>query len=146
MNPDGTGELLEEIPNAYPNGIVAEPDGSIVWVESYDRGDYRRKPDSASQLIHVMPENHVPDGFKIAANGSLWITAFMGGGIDIVAPDGTAIDFLETGGVFLNCIFVDDSLVITDSGDVTDQALMGGRLWRVPVGVEGMPLFRGKVG
>ena len=117
-----------------------------MWVESYDRGDCRRKPDSASQLIHVMPENHVPDGLKVAANGRLWITAFMGGGIDIVAPDGTAIDFLETGGVFLNCIFVDDSLVITDSGDVTDQALMGGRLWRVPVVVEGMPLFRGKVG
>lgn len=43
----------------------------------------------------------------------------MGGGIDIVAPDGTAIDFLETGGVFLNCIFVDDSLVITDSTPAT---------------------------
>jgi gluconolactonase len=148
LNPDGTGELLEEIPDAYPNGIVAEPDGSIVWVESYDRGVYRRKPDGVSQLIHVMPENHVPDGLKIAADGSLWITAFMGGGIDIVAPDGTAIDFLETGGVPLNCIFVDDSLVITDFGDVTavtDQAPMDGRLWRIPVGVKGMPLFRGKV-
>lgn len=99
-------------------------------------------------MIHVLPENHVPDGLKVDASGNLWVTAFMGGGVDILAPDGTAIDFLETGGVPLNCIFVGDSLVITDFGDVTavtDQAPMGGRLWRIPVGVQGMPLFRGKV-
>ena len=39
--------------------------------------------------------------------------------------------------------------MITDFGDVTavtDQAPMNGRLWRIPVGVKGMPLFRGKVG
>ena len=34
LDPDGTGECLAELPDAYPNGIVAEPDGSIVWVES----------------------------------------------------------------------------------------------------------------
>src|ERR1044071_9175004 len=30
---DGTGHVLEELAPTYPNGIVAEPDGSIVWVE-----------------------------------------------------------------------------------------------------------------
>ncbi|MGH2477440.1 MAG: SMP-30/gluconolactonase/LRE family protein [Candidatus Limnocylindrales bacterium] len=148
LNPDGTGELLEEIPSAYTNGIVAEPDGAIVWVDSYERGVYRKRPGQASEQIARLPEGHVPDGLKIAANGDLWVTAFMGGGVDILKADGTVVDFLETGGVPLNCVFHDGSLIITDFGDitaVTDQAPMDGRLWRVDVGVEGMPLFRGSI-
>jgi gluconolactonase len=148
LDSDGTGELLEEIPSAYPNGIVAEPDGAIVWVDSYERGVYRKRPGQASERIARLPEGHVPDGLKIAANGDLWVTAFMGGGVDILKPDGTIVDFLETGGVPLNCVFHDGRLIITDFGDitaVTDQAPMDGRLWRVDVGVEGMPLFRGSI-
>lgn len=148
LDPDGTGELVEEVGPAYPNGIVAEPEGSLIWVESYDRGVYRKWPGRASELIHVLPEGHIPDGLKIDRDGNLWITAFMAGGVDILAKDGTPIDFLETGGVPCNCVFVEDSLVITDFGDeveVTDAAPMGGRLWRIPVGTTGMPLFRGAI-
>ncbi len=149
LNPDGSGELLEELPAAYPNGITAEADGSIVWVESYDRGVYRKRPGSASVLLTRLDEGHIPDGLKIAADGDLWVTAFTAGGVDILAPDGTHRDFLETGGVPLNCIFLDGSLIITDFGDITEvtaAAPMVGRLWRVPVGVEGQPLFRGAIG
>lgn len=149
LHPDGTGELLEELPAAYPNGIVAEPDGSIVWVESYDRGVYRKRPGQPSEQIAQLAEGHIPDGLKIAADGDLWVTAFMGGGVDILAPDGTLKDFLETGGVPLNCVFHEGSLIITDFGEVsevTDAAPMDGRLWKVDVGVAGMPLFRGSIG
>ncbi len=149
LNPDGSGELLEEVPDAYPNGIAAEPDGSIVWVESYERRVFRRRPGGRSELIRQLPEGHIPDGLKIAANGDLWIATFMSGGVDIIAADGTPIDFLETGGVPLNCTFNAGSLIITDFGDVTavtDEAPMDGRLWRADVGVYGMPLFRGAIG
>jgi gluconolactonase len=149
LGSDGIGELLEEVPDAYPNGIVAEPDGAIVWVESYERGVYRKRPGRPSEQIAQLPEGHIPDGLKIAANGDLWVTAFMAGGVDILAADGAAKDFLETGGVPLNCVFHEGALIITDFGDitaVTDQAPMDGRLWRVEVGVEGMPLFRGAIG
>lgn len=149
LRPDGTGECLEELPSAYPNGIVAEADGSIVWVESYERGVYRKRPGSPSEQISVLPEGHVPDGLKVAANGDLWVTTFMGGGVDILRPDGTISDFLETGGTVLNCVFHGGDLIITDMGDMrgalTDAAPMEGRLWRVEVGVEGMPLFRGAI-
>ena len=149
LNPDGSGELLEELPAAYPNGITAEADGAIVWVESYDRGVYRKRPGSASVLLTRLDEGHIPDGLKIAADGDLWVTAFMAGGVDILAPDGTHRDFLETGGVPLNCVFLDGSLIITDFGEITEvtaAAPMVGRLWRVPVGVQGQPLFRGAIG
>jgi len=147
---DGTGECLEELPDAYPNGIVAEADGSIVWVESYERGVYRWRADTRrSEQIAQLPEGHVPDGLKVAANGDLWVTAFMGGGVDVLRPDGTIVDFLETGGTVLNCVFHDGDLIITDMGDMrgdlTDAAPMEGRLWRVEVGVAGLPLFRGAV-
>lgn len=35
LDADGVGELLEDRPGSFPNGIVAELDGSIVWVDSY---------------------------------------------------------------------------------------------------------------
>ncbi len=148
LSPDGTGELLAELPNAYCNGITVEADGSVVWVESYDRGIYRKRDGGPVEQIAQLPDGHIPDGLKVAANGDLWVTAFMAGGVDILAPDGTIKDFLETGGVPLNCVFHGGSLYITDFGDITEvtaEAPMDGRLWKVDVGVEGMPLFRGAI-
>lgn len=148
LGPDGTGELLEELSQAYPNGLAAEADGSIVWVESYERGVYRKRPGQPSEKIHQLPEGHIPDGLKIDARGNLWITTFMSGGVDVVAPDGSAVDFLETGGVPLNCVFQGTDLIITDFGDLTQvpaAAPMTGRLWRASVGVAGMPLYRATI-
>lgn len=149
LNPDGTGELVEEIGPSYPNGVVAEADGSLVWVESYHRNVYRKSPGKPSQLICELPEGHTPDGLKIDDSGNLWITAFMAGGVDVLNHDGSHVDFLETGGVPLNCVFDGDTLIITDFGDVSEvtaEAPMVGRLWRVNVEVRGRPLFRGAIG
>jgi len=149
VNPDGTGNLLEEIPAAYPNGIVADNDGTVVWVESYESGVYRLRPGGKSEKIAQLPATHIPDGLKIDENGNLWITTYKGGGVDILKPDGTYIDFLKTGGVPLNCVFEGENLIITDFGDIDTLSAtvpMEGRLWRIPVGVRGMKLFRGTIG
>ncbi len=148
LNPDGTGALLVEVPNAYPNGIVCEPDGTLVWVESYARQVFRMKPGQAPVLLHQLPDGHVPDGFKIDESGNFWITTFSSHGVDIVSPGGKALDFLETGGVPLNCVFDGDALIVTNYGDVEGvpaSAPMEGWLQRIPVGVKGMPLFRGAI-
>jgi len=148
LNPDGTGALLLEVPNAYPNGIVCEPDGTLVWVESYARQVFRMKPGQEPVLLHQLPDGHVPDGFKIDEDGNFWITTFSSHGVDIVAPNGASVDFLETGGVPLNCVFDGDSLVVTNYGDVEGvpaAAPMEGWLQRIHVGVRGMPLFRGAI-
>lgn len=145
---DGTAHILEELAPVYPNGIVAEPDGSIVWVESYTLNVVRRRPDGSKTVIHTLPDGHIPDGFKIDANGNFWITTFGSGGVDVIAKDGTPIDFLETGGVMLNCVFGGTSLYLCDFGttDTGDATPMFGRLVRVDVGVAGMPQFRGAIG
>ena len=144
---DGACHVLEELDAVYPNGIVAEPDGSIVWVESYTRRVVRRRPQGTVEVIHELPEGHVPDGFKIDADGNFWIAAFSARGVDVIGPDGTSIDFLETGGVPLNCAFGGTSLFVCDFGttDTSGGTPMFGRLVRFDVGVAGMQLFRGAI-
>ena len=39
---NGVAHVVEELDHVYPNGIVAEPDGSIIWVESYTLRVVRR--------------------------------------------------------------------------------------------------------
>jgi len=145
---DGTGHILEELDHVYPNGIVAEPDGSIVWVESYTRRMVRRRPNGAKSVIHHFPENHIPDGFKIDTNGNFWVTTVSSGGLDIVAKDGEAMDFLDLKAVPLNCVFGGTSLYVADFGvfDTSGPASMGGRLLKVDVGIAGMTLFKGAIG
>jgi gluconolactonase len=145
---DGSCHVLEELEPVYPNGIVAEPDGSVVWVESYTRRVVRRRPDGTTEVVHELAENHIPDGFKIDADGNFWITTFSSGGVDVIGRDGGRVDFLETGGVPLNCVFGESGeLYVCDFGttDTGGAAPMGGRLIRVDVGVSGMPLFRGEI-
>ena len=145
---DGTGHILEELDHVYPNGIVAEPDGSIVWVESYTRRMVRRRPNGAKSVIHHFPENHIPDGFKIDTNGNFWVTTVSSGGLDIVAKDGEAMDFLDLKAVPLNCVFGGTSLYVADFGvfDTSGPASMGGRLLKVDVGIAVMTLFKGAIG
>jgi gluconolactonase len=147
VEPDGTGRVIEELPPVYPNGIVAEPDGSIVWVESYTRRVVRRRPDGSSELLHELPEGHVPDGLKIDAEGNFWITTVSSGGVDVIARDGRALDFFGFGAVPLNCVFHGTSLVVCDFGttDTGSAASMMGRLLKIDVGVAGMPLYRGAI-
>lgn len=145
---NGVAKILEELDHVYPNGIVAEPDGSLVWVESYTYNIVRRTPDGRKTVLNTMLEGHIPDGLKIDVNGDLWITAVAAGGVDRYAKDGRHIDFLETGGAILNCCFgKGGKLFCCDMGpfDVTGAA-MTGRLIEVDLGVEGMPLFRGAIG
>jgi gluconolactonase len=144
---DGTSHVLEELDAVYPNGIVAEPDGSIVWVESYTRRVVRRAPNGRKAVLHTLPENHIPDGLKIDVNGNFWIAGFSAGGVDVLQSDGAPLDFLKTGGVPLNCVFVGTKLLICDFGttDNTETATMGGRLLMADVGVAGMKVFQGSV-
>jgi gluconolactonase len=144
---DGACHVLEELDSVYPNGIVAEPDGSVVWVESYTRRVVHRSPDGSLDVLHELAERHIPDGFKIDADGNFWITTFSSGGLDVIAPDGGYVDFVETGGVPLNCVFAGTSIFVCDFGttDTGDAAPMFGRLLEVDVGVTGMPLFRGAI-
>lgn len=144
----GVAHILEELDYTYPNGIVAEPDGSIVWVESYTSKVIRRKPDGTKTHLWTLPEGHLPDGLKIDADGNFWITAVAGGGVDVIDKNGKFIKFVDTGGTILNCCFgKGGKMFLADMGPFdTSGAAMTGRLIEIDAGVEGMPLFRGAIG
>lgn len=149
LDPDGTPHVVEAFDEPrFPNGIVVEPDGSLVWVESYTRQVRRRRPDGTIEDLAELPEPHIPDGLKVDVDGNLWITNIFGGGVDVVAADGTWIDMLECPYLPLNCTFVGMSLWVTDLGDtggITAEAPMVGRLLEVEVGIHGQQVARGSV-
>ena len=102
----GNGEVLAELPPVYPNGLVVEADGSVVWVESYTRAVRRRRPDGTIVDLHVFEDPlAVPDGLKADTAGNLYITATAAAGIHVLEPGGKPIDFLPAGLVPTNCVF-----------------------------------------
>jgi gluconolactonase len=149
LNPDGSGELFADVGNSYPNGIVVEADGSVVWVETYTQKVRRRAPDGTMRDICQLPSNAYPDGLAVAANGDLYISTLSSGGMHVVAPDGSSIRFLDLDGTILsNCVFEGSTMFVTDMGGpagVTPHAVAIGKLWKIETETEGMPMFRGAV-
>ena len=96
-----------------------------------------------------MPEGHIPDGLKIDANGNFWITAVAAGGVDHVSTRTASIStsWRPAAPFSIACFGKGGKLFCCDMGpfDATGAA-MTGRLIKVDVGVEGMPLFRGAIG
>jgi gluconolactonase len=147
LDGDGRGQLVADLGPVYPNGIVAEASGAIVWVESYTRAVRRRHPDGSLELLAELDEGHVPDGLAVADNGDLYVTTVTSGGLDVVAPEGGVRDFLPVGSVPTNCAFGGTTLYVTDGGrpGEADSAQFGGVLWAVELDVAGQRLFQGQV-
>jgi gluconolactonase len=150
--PDGTTHVLEAVGPSYPNGIVVEPDGSVVWNESFTRQVRRRRPDSRVELIATLPKDRVADGMKLATDGRIFIASVTSGGIDVMAPDGELLDFIETGGAPQNCVFEGNDLYVADYGrsGAAGSPEEGefedcGWLMRLRVDAEGRPLHRGAI-
>ena len=149
LDASGSGELLAELPPVYPNGIVVEASGSVVWVESYTRRVVRRDPGGRTTTIATLAEGHIPDGLKVASNGDLYVTTVTSGGIDVVAADGSRIDFIPVGAVPTNCAFSGSTLYVTDGGQPGESvdAAYGGVLWALTLDEhQGLDLFRGSIG
>lgn len=149
LNPDGTGEVLAEVGKTYPNGIAAEADGGIVWVESYSKKVRRWRPDGSIEEVFTLKPNELPDGLSVAANGDLYITTTWSGGLNVVSADGSRSEFVDLGGTTLsNIVFAGSTLYLTDLGSapvVPTEAGAYGVLWQAEAGTEGMPMFRGSI-
>lgn len=153
LDADGSAHVLVETGPTFPNGIVGEADGSVVWVESYTRRVRRRRPDGTLELLTTLPEDRVPDGLAVAADGNLYVTGITSHGLDVLAPDGTPVGFVATGGEPQNCAFNGSDLYVADFGEISQFSPDGlraaaecGRLLRVTLDVPGQPPFRGAVG
>jgi gluconolactonase len=144
----GQGEVIAELPRVYPNGIVAEPDGGIVWVESYTRAVKRWRPGGEIVELHVFEDPlAVPDGLELDRSGNLYGTATAADGVHVLSPQGTPIGFLSVGQVPTNCAFgAAGILIVTDGGHTgTDTAAESGSLLAVEVDTVGQSLFPGQL-
>lgn len=147
LGPRGTGELLVELEPVYPNGIVVERDGSVIWVESYTGSVKRRTTDGEVSEIAVLASTNAPDGLALADDGSLHVTTTASGGVDVLARDGTHIGFLRVGTVPTNCAFAGSTLYVTDGGHGGSSATPehAGVLWAIDLEAAGQSLFRGSI-
>ncbi len=110
--------MLVDFPEpVFPNGVAVEADGSIVWGESYTGRVGRRRPDGTIEDLGRLPgDNPVPDGLKVGADGRLYVTDIVAGGIHVLAPDGTAVAFIPCGVAPTNCVFAGETLWVTNAG------------------------------
>lgn len=148
LGADGKGELVAELENTYPNGIAVEPDGSLVWAESYPRRLVRRGPLGATEeLAQFGRADSVPDGIAIGGDGTLYVASLFAGGLEVVGPDGADRGVLDVGAINSNCTFGGRWLYITDFGlNPMEQAgAAAGVLWRVELEAEGLQPYRGQL-
>jgi gluconolactonase len=149
LAPDGAASIVHAFPEpVFPNGVAVEPDGSIVWDESYTGHVRRRRPDGTIEDLGRMPgDNPILDGLKIGADGRIWVTDLVAGGLHVLAPDGAVLDFIACGGAPTNCVFDGQTLWVTDAGVLAASAepSFAGRLWRLRVPGGGAPTHLGAV-
>jgi gluconolactonase len=135
--PDGSAKVMIAFPEpVFPNGLVVESDGSIVWGESYTGHVRRRRPDGTIEDLGRLPgETPTPDGMKVGADGRLFIANIAAGAIRVLARDGKVEALIGVGKAPTNCCFDGETLWVTDAGVLADstEPSSAGQLWRVHV-------------
>ncbi len=149
LSPEGKASLKVAFPKpVFPNGVVVEADGSIVWDESYTGHVGRLRRDGTIEDLGRMPgENPILDGMAVAADGSLLVTDLVGAGIHVVARDGTVKGFIKCGGAPTNLAFDGETLWVTDASVLasSDKPSYAGRLWRLKLPGGGAPTYKGTI-
>jgi gluconolactonase len=149
LAPDGAASVLMEFPKpVFPNGVAVESDGSVVWDESYSGHVRRRRPDGAIEDLGRMPgDNPILDGMKIGADGRLYVTDLVAGGLHVLAPDGKVLDFISTGGAPSNCAFDGETLWVTNAGVLaaSTEPSFAGTLQKLRIPGGGGPTHTGTI-
>ncbi len=106
----------------------------------------RRRPDGSLEDLGRLPgDNPVPDGMKVGADGRLYVTDIVAGGIHVLAPDGRAQGFLACGVATTNCVFSGETLWVTNAGVLATgtEPSFAGTLCRLHVPGGGGPTYVG---
>lgn len=150
LNPDGTGRVVVETGPTFPNGITAEADGNIVWVESFTRAVKRYHVGSGKveELCILADPKHIPDGLKCSTDGDFYIATVLSGGITVVSSGGNEKALLPGfGDLTTNVQFRGSTMYVTDVGGGlgTDEVYRGTISRATLDGVTGLDLFGGSI-
>jgi gluconolactonase len=150
IDPSGEARLVRAFDEpVFPNGLVVEPDGSVVWDESYTGKVGRLRPDGDVQDLGKLPnDGPIPDGMTIGADGRLFVADLASKGIHVLLHDGTVDGFIACGNAPTNCAFSGETLFVTDAGVLatSDEPSLGGKLWRLTVPGGGPDAYTGSIG
>jgi gluconolactonase len=116
-DPDGTVTLIDGTLNR-PNGVALSPDEKQLFVSVSDDQaprvmiydlDAHGMPSASRVWLDarpMLPGPGLPDGMKVAANGTHFQS--VPGGMGIFAPDAEQLGLIETGFPIANCAFGED--------------------------------------
>ncbi|ERT01522.1 hypothetical protein HMPREF1624_02773 [Sporothrix schenckii ATCC 58251] len=142
-----------------PNAVGFSPDNrTLYFTHTPDQAVYAfdYDPDSGDvsneRVVYKHNGTGSPDGFRVDVEGNIW-HAFYGSGqvLKISPKDGSVIGEIRLPTNNITCTqFVGTELYITTAADEDAEGgetskKYGGGLFRVDVGVEGLPLFKFKL-
>ena len=153
LDPDRSlHKMIENV--TIPNGMGWSPEGNTFYfTDSPTKNVFKYRFDGRTGEIsdrevfyHVNDEDAVPDGLCIDVEGCLWIALCGGGKVLRVSPEGKRIGEIEVPTRMVSCPgFARSELFITSAEEEEPEkfpqsAKFGGSLFRVDVGVEGLPV------
>jgi gluconolactonase len=139
---DGRVEQIVELAPCFANGIGFDASGRLIWTETATKRVCRLEEDRVVVLA-VLPEQHIPDGFAIAADGRLFVATVTSGGVTVLSPDGDLVDHIAVGAEPTNCAFDGSTLVVTAFTQADEPS--SGRLLSVETDTTGLPLLAGRL-
>jgi gluconolactonase len=142
---DGTGEMLLERPNVYPNGIAFDAEQRLYWTESMAHRVCRLDQGEPVTFCQLSDE-HVPDGMAFAADGRLFVATTISGGITVISPGGDVLEEIPLGEHATNCYFDGVTLYVTATRSADIEASeRTGTFWRLETGAIGLELIAGQL-
>lgn len=151
-------QLMDKL--SVSNGIAFTPDSKTVYhVDTYSQTIYGYDYDGATGLlsnprvaVKVPLENGNPDGFTIAADGTLFVAHWGGGAVRRYDPaTGRELEKWEFPAVHVTCCCfggeeLDELYINTSSIDAPEAEYpLAGSIFMVKPGVKGLPVNRYKL-
>ena len=149
---NGSSELIKEL--TIPNSVGWSPDNKIMYfthstsseIFAFDY-DVETGEISNKRLFYKHEGSGGPDGFRVDVNGFIWHAVYGESRVLKINPEGKLVGEVRLPTRNITCTqFVGTELYITTAND--DEAEggersknLGGGLFKVDVGVEGLPLF-----
>jgi gluconolactonase len=138
VNGTGDGEMLFEFPGVYPNGIAFDANQRLYWTESRKHRVRCLDDDGQPTTFSLLSDDHVPDGMAFAADGRLFVSTTISGGVTVLSPDGEVLEEIHLGEHATNCIFDGPTLYVTATKVADIEASQRtGTFWRVETDATG---------
>ncbi len=134
IDPTGRASRVVDTGPTFCNGIAFDPDGRLLWVESYERTVCTLDRNGQRTVLAILPPGHVPDGLAVAADGRLFIATCGSHGVTVLDHRAHLVDHLvlDENANATNCALdAMGALWVTDFGMQWEHRPGSGRLWRL---------------